>query len=103
MKGIGPLVGSPSMSCAGGLAWGDASRQIASPIALSPATTIMSLETARNLSIPDLLCLLNEKLGLGCTRLQETPFPLAVSVASLESEVSEPQSTHLNDTGDDMV
>ena len=45
------------------------------------------MEIARGLSILDLLCLLNEKLGLECTRLQETPLP-PVSTASLESEVS---------------
>ena len=53
--------------------------------------TIMSLETARDLSIPDLLRLLNEKLGLECTRLQETPPPPLVDTASLESEVSSPE------------
>ena len=53
------------------------------------ATTIMSeSETARDLSIPDLLRLLNKKLGLECTRLQETPPPPLVVTASLESEVS---------------
>ena len=49
---------------------------------------IMSLETAHDLSISDLLCVLNEKLGLECTRLRETPLPPAFSTAELESEVS---------------
>ena len=57
----------------------------------APTATIMSLDTARGLSIPDLLRLLNDKLGLECTRLQETPLPLLVSTASLESEVSPPE------------
>ena len=52
--------------------------------------TVMSLEATRDLSIPDLLCLLNEKLGLECTRLQETPLPPLAATASLESEVSVP-------------
>ena len=53
--------------------------------------TIMSLDTARGLSIPDLLRLLNDKLGLECTRLQETPLSLQVTTASLEPEVSHPE------------
>ena len=53
--------------------------------------TTMSLETARDLSIPDLLRLLNEKLGLESARLQETPLPPLVATASLESEVSAPE------------
>ena len=57
----------------------------------APTATIMSLDTARGLSIPDLLRLLNEKLGLECTRLQETPPPPLVDTASLESEVSSPE------------
>ena len=35
----------------------------------------MSPEAARDLSIPDLLRALNEKLGLECARLQEAPLP----------------------------
>ena len=49
----------------------------------------MSLEAARDLSIQDLLRVLNEKLGLECTTLRHTPLPPAVSAASLEPEVSE--------------
>jgi len=59
------------------------------PITLLLAATIMSLETARDLSIPDLLRVLNEKLDLEYTRLRGTPLPPTVSVASLESEVSD--------------
>ena len=58
------------------------------------------METGRDLSIPDLLRLLNEKLGLECTRLQETPLP-PVSTALLESEVgaSELINLHPNKCG----
>ena len=48
----------------------------------------MTLETARDLSIADLLRMLNEKLGLECTRVQGTRLPPAVSATSLEREVS---------------
>lgn len=47
----------------------------------------MALEAARDLSVQDLLRVLNEKLGLECTRLRETPLPPVVSAASLEPEV----------------
>jgi len=49
----------------------------------------MSLEAARDFSIPDLLHVLNEKIGLEFTTLRNTSLPPAVSAASLESEVSE--------------
>ena len=61
--------------------------------------TIMSLEAARNLPIPDLLRVLNEKLGLEYTRLQEAPIPCTVPVSFLRSEVSEPRLTHLDKRG----
>ena len=49
----------------------------------------MSLEgVTRNLSISDLLRLLNEKLDLECIRSRETLLRPMVSAASLESEVS---------------
>ena len=60
----------------------------------------MSLETARDLSLPDLLHMLNEKLDLERTRLRDIPLPSAVSVASLESQVSEHRLTHLDESGD---
>ena len=44
-------------------------------------------EAARDLSVPDLLCALDEKLSLECTWLQASP---GISVAVLESEVSKP-------------
>ena len=47
----------------------------------------MSPEAARDLSVPDLLRALNEKLSLECTWLQASP---GVSVAVLESEASNP-------------
>ena len=50
----------------------------------------MSLEAARGLTIPELLRVLNEKLGLECTRLRELPSPPDFSTASLEAEVSTP-------------
>ena len=57
-----------------------------------PATT-MSLEAARDLSIQDLLRVLNEKLGLECARIREIcPYQPALA-ASLESEVSARQQT----------
>ena len=47
----------------------------------------MSLEAARKLSIPELLCVLNEKLDLEYSRVQETTPPLGVLVGSLEPKV----------------
>ena len=63
----------------------------------------MSLEAARNLSIPDLLSVLNEKLGLECTRLKETLLPCTVSATFLQSEVSEFRSTHFNKRGSGLT
>ena len=51
----------------------------------------MLSEAARDLSIPDLLRVLSEKLHLECTRLRKTHLPV-VSAAELEPEVSVPQS-----------
>ena len=59
-------------------------------------TTIMPLEAACDLSISDLLHLLKEKLDLECTRLQESPLPPLAATASLESEVSPPESIDLH-------
>ena len=47
----------------------------------------MSLEAARKLSIPELLHVLGEKLGLEYSRIQKTSLPLSVLVGSLELEV----------------
>ena len=52
----------------------------------------MSLEAARSLSVPELLRVLNEKLGLEHTRLRKYHPPAAVSTTSLEAEVSMPPS-----------
>ena len=41
----------------------------------SVAAAAMSLEAAPNLSVPELLRVLNEKLGLECTRAREIRFP----------------------------
>jgi len=51
-------------------------------------TTMLEFEAARNLSVPDLLHLLKEKLSLEHAKLRKDPFPPAASTASLESEVS---------------
>ena len=51
------------------------------------ASITMSLEAARDLSIPELLCMLNEKLYSECNRLQYHPRS-AGSIPSLEIEVS---------------
>ena len=51
-------------------------------------TTTMSLEAARDLSIQDLLRVLNEKLGLECTRIRDIPLSRTVPATFLESEVS---------------
>jgi len=49
----------------------------------------MSLEAAINLSIPELLRVLSEKLGQECTRVREIPLPpVLASIATLEVEVS---------------
>ena len=69
----------------------DFNRLVTSLVTLLTAT-VMSLEAARNLSISDLLHLLNEKLGLEYTRLRETHLPPVTSAASLESEVTMPRS-----------
>ena len=50
----------------------------------------MSLEAARDLSIPDLLRVLNQKISLEFTTLRNALPSPAVSAGSLESEVSEP-------------
>jgi len=55
-------------------------------------STIMSLEAARDLSIPELLRVLNGKLGLEQTRLRKYHPPPAFSTTSLEAEVSVPSS-----------
>ena len=59
----------------------------------------MPLDVARSLSISDLLCVLNEKLRLECNGLREYHPPPALSTTSLETEVSAPESAHLNDRG----
>lgn len=46
------------------------------------------MEAARELSIQDLLRVLNEKLGLDCTRIRDIFTSREVPAASLELEVS---------------
>ena len=50
----------------------------------------MSLGVARDFSIPDLLCVLNEKLGLESSHLREMRLPPTFSTSSLKAEVSTP-------------
>ena len=47
----------------------------------------MSLEASRELSIPELLRVLDEKLGIEYSRVREIPPSLAVSAATRELEV----------------
>ena len=59
----------------------------------------MSLEAARDLSIPDLILVLNEKLNLECSNILKSPLPPAASLASVESKVRAPSSAYLNKRG----
>ena len=52
------------------------------------SVTTMPLKITNDLSVLELLRLLNEKLGLECTRLREIRVSPAISVTSLELEVS---------------
>ena len=63
---------------------------ITSPATLLVATsaTTMSPQAAYDLSIAELLCVLNEKLGLELARVQGIRPPPVVSGASLETNVS---------------
>ena len=63
----------------------DVNYQATLPAAFLCGTTVMSLETVRDLSVPDLLHILSEKLNMECMRMRLSP---AMSVALLESEVS---------------
>lgn len=54
---------------------------------------MMSLEAARGLSIPDLLRLLNEKLGVECAWVREIPLSPAVPAASLRESLGSEVST----------
>ena len=58
----------------------------------SPGTT-MSLEAARNLSIQDLLRVLDERFGQECARLRKYRLPPIVSTTSLEPHVSSTSSS----------
>ena len=48
---------------------------------------IVSLKAARELSISELLRVLDEKLGTGCSRVREIPLPPVVSATERELEV----------------
>ena len=54
----------------------------------SALITTVSSQTAYDLSIPELLRVLSDKIGLEYTRVQETSLPPDVSTTSLETEVS---------------
>ena len=59
----------------------------------------MPSEAALNLSVPELLQALNEKLGLECTRVREIPLPpILSSITTLRAEVS--PLCYLNERGD---
>lgn len=49
---------------------------------------VMFLEAARNLFVPELVRVLDEKLVLECVRSREYPLPPVVPTTSLESHVS---------------
>ena len=60
----------------------------------------MSLEATLNLSIPELLRALNEKLGLECTRARGIRLPpVPASITSLEVEVSISKLAYLSGGG----
>lgn len=63
----------------------------------------MSLEAARNLSIPELLHVLNENLHWECNGLREYHPPPAISTASLKAEVSTQKSAYLSDRGSEIL
>ena len=68
------------------------------PATLFVAAAAMSLEAALNLSVPELLRALNEKLGLECTRARGIRLPpVPASITSLEAEVSTSQPTILSE------
>ena len=64
---------------------------------------IMSLEATFNLSVLELLQILNEKFSLEYTRTRGNCFPpILGSISSLEAEVSRPWSIHLNGCDGEM-
>jgi len=63
----------------------------------------MSLEAALNLSVPDLLRVLNDKLILECTRVREIPLPpVLASITTLRAEVSTALSISPNERGNEI-
>ena len=63
----------------------------------------MPLEAARDLSIPDLLHVLREKLSLECARLREAGLAPVFSTASLGPEVSISRSVCLDERGSEVL
>ena len=60
------------------------------------AATTMSLEAALDLSVPQLLRVLDEKIGLECSRVRGIRLPpISTSITSLEVEVSAPYSIYI--------
>lgn len=58
------------------------------PTTVQRQFTTMSSQAAHDLSISELLRVLNDKLGLEYTRIRETGLSPAVSTSSLETDVS---------------
>ena len=64
------------------------------------SVTAMSSQTVYDLSIPELLRVLNEKLGLKCVQTREICLPpILGSISSLEAEVSGPWTIYPNERG----
>ena len=63
----------------------------------------MPSEAARELSVPDLIHALSEKINVKWSGLLETPLPPGVSVASVQSEVRACWSIHLNELWWDLT
>ena len=82
-----------SLETARNLPIADLLRALSERLGLERTRLTVSLGAARDLSIADLLRALSEKLGSEYTRLEGTALPL-------KSEVSAPRSTHLGEHGD---
>ena len=63
----------------------------------------MSPEAAHELSVPDIIHALNEKISVEWSRLLETPIHSGVSVASVQSEVRAPWSVYLDEHWRDLT
>lgn len=63
----------------------------------------MSLEAARELSIPELIRALNEKINVEWSSLLVTPLPPGASVASVRSEVRTSWPIYLDELWRDLT